>query len=294
MPYVVRGKCVYKKGKGGKPGKKVGCTKGSVKKYLAALHMHADESLDRSLTKEELEEIIQEGPVPGSRPPPDEKWIELLKDPIVSYADLTDEVRERREDEGSWPVQSTRPYDPSPMLTYSDGRKEPMKNYGGCVKMWAPRLCAKHFKPPNETEHTRLQDISDAWRLNLNKLIHKAPDMLSRPGLNQRTLDKYNALKPVDRKKFIKKMRTWYATEKTKGQQPGYGKIGVGLGGVFLKAYDNAAKAQHADWEKQQEYLRDLRNKRRGAKPVRENIQIKQSKLEEIIQEAFTDLNLDI
>ena len=40
--------------------KKVGCTKGSVKKYLAALHMHADESLDRELTKEELEEIIQE------------------------------------------------------------------------------------------------------------------------------------------------------------------------------------------------------------------------------------------
>ena len=60
MPYVVRGKCVYKKGKGGKPGKKVGCTKGSVKKYLAALHMHADESLDRELTKEELEEIIKE------------------------------------------------------------------------------------------------------------------------------------------------------------------------------------------------------------------------------------------
>jgi|10_taG_2_1085330.scaffolds.fasta_scaffold55853_3 hypothetical protein len=64
MPYVVRGKCVYKKGPGGKPGKKVGCTKGSVKKYLAALHMHADESLERSeplleLTKETLEEMIR-------------------------------------------------------------------------------------------------------------------------------------------------------------------------------------------------------------------------------------------
>ena len=60
MPYVVRGKCVYKKGKGAEPGKKVGCTKGSVKKYLAALHMHADESLDRELTKEDLEEMIRE------------------------------------------------------------------------------------------------------------------------------------------------------------------------------------------------------------------------------------------
>jgi GNAT superfamily N-acetyltransferase len=34
MPYVARGKCVYKRDTGAK----VGCTKGSVKKYLAALH----------------------------------------------------------------------------------------------------------------------------------------------------------------------------------------------------------------------------------------------------------------
>ena len=40
MPWKVRGKCVYKKD----TGKKVGCTKGSVKKYLAALHINAHES----------------------------------------------------------------------------------------------------------------------------------------------------------------------------------------------------------------------------------------------------------
>ena len=39
MPWKVRGKCVYKKN----TGKKVGCTKGSVKKYLAALHINAHE-----------------------------------------------------------------------------------------------------------------------------------------------------------------------------------------------------------------------------------------------------------
>jgi hypothetical protein len=33
MPYKAKGKCVYKK-----DGGKVGCTKGSVKKYLAALY----------------------------------------------------------------------------------------------------------------------------------------------------------------------------------------------------------------------------------------------------------------
>lgn len=41
MPYKVKGKCVYKKD----TGKKVGCTKGPVKKYLAALHINAKESV---------------------------------------------------------------------------------------------------------------------------------------------------------------------------------------------------------------------------------------------------------
>tara|TARA_Y100000593_G_scaffold61271_1_gene113487 strand:+ start:1955 stop:2143 length:189 start_codon:yes stop_codon:yes gene_type:complete len=46
MPYITSGKCVYKKKSDGSRGKKVGCTKGSVKDYLAALHMHADESIE--------------------------------------------------------------------------------------------------------------------------------------------------------------------------------------------------------------------------------------------------------
>ena len=40
MPYKVKGQCVYKKD----TGKKVGCTTGSVKKYLAALHANVDEA----------------------------------------------------------------------------------------------------------------------------------------------------------------------------------------------------------------------------------------------------------
>jgi hypothetical protein len=40
MPYKVKGKCVYKK----EDNTKVGCTKGSVDKYLAALHANVDES----------------------------------------------------------------------------------------------------------------------------------------------------------------------------------------------------------------------------------------------------------
>jgi leucyl aminopeptidase len=45
MPYTVKGKCVYKKDGGAK----VGCTKGSVDKYLAALHANVDESKENNL-----------------------------------------------------------------------------------------------------------------------------------------------------------------------------------------------------------------------------------------------------
>lgn len=65
MPYKVKGKCVYKKD----TGKKVGCTDGSVKKYLAALHANVDESNKEEHTeskhimkinKNRLVEIIKE------------------------------------------------------------------------------------------------------------------------------------------------------------------------------------------------------------------------------------------
>jgi hypothetical protein len=45
MPYKVKGKCVYKKD----DGTKVGCTKGDVNKYLAALHANVDESSDNTI-----------------------------------------------------------------------------------------------------------------------------------------------------------------------------------------------------------------------------------------------------
>ena len=59
MPYNVKGKCVYKKD----TGKKVGCTDGSIEKYLAALHTHASESLDHEealLTTEILKKIVHD------------------------------------------------------------------------------------------------------------------------------------------------------------------------------------------------------------------------------------------
>jgi hypothetical protein len=56
MPYVVDGKCVYKKKPDGSRGEKVGCTDGSVKDYLAALHANANESIEETYEREELTE----------------------------------------------------------------------------------------------------------------------------------------------------------------------------------------------------------------------------------------------
>jgi hypothetical protein len=42
MPYKVKGKCVYKD-----TGKKVGCTKGPVNKYLAALYANVKEEVEK-------------------------------------------------------------------------------------------------------------------------------------------------------------------------------------------------------------------------------------------------------
>lgn len=47
MPYKIKGKCIYKKDTGAK----VGCTKGDVHKYMAALQIHAHESEDKSLNE---------------------------------------------------------------------------------------------------------------------------------------------------------------------------------------------------------------------------------------------------
>lgn len=52
MPYKAKGKCVYKKD----TGKKVGCTKGPVKKYMAALHAAtANESIESGTASYNLE-----------------------------------------------------------------------------------------------------------------------------------------------------------------------------------------------------------------------------------------------
>lgn len=61
MPYMSKGKCVYKKN----TGKKVGCTKGSVKNYMAALHANVEESFDQAVDRI-LHEFTNTGGPAGS------------------------------------------------------------------------------------------------------------------------------------------------------------------------------------------------------------------------------------
>lgn len=71
MPYVARKEgdkyTVYKKKKDGKPGEKVGSTKGTkeaLKKYMAALHMHENQTMKKStlisIIQEEIVNVLKE------------------------------------------------------------------------------------------------------------------------------------------------------------------------------------------------------------------------------------------
>jgi hypothetical protein len=57
MPYTSVGKCVYKKSEDGKRGEKVGCTKGAIKDYLAALY--ASDKNEAKLAHQEIKEALQ-------------------------------------------------------------------------------------------------------------------------------------------------------------------------------------------------------------------------------------------
>lgn len=53
MPYKIKGKCIFRKD----TGKKVGCTKGSVKKYLGALHANVKESTEKNILETLFENL---------------------------------------------------------------------------------------------------------------------------------------------------------------------------------------------------------------------------------------------
>jgi hypothetical protein len=66
MPYSIdhKSKCVYKKKSDGSRGEKVGCTKGSLKDYVAALQIHAENKKPMKKSLKEQDEL--KDPIDGS------------------------------------------------------------------------------------------------------------------------------------------------------------------------------------------------------------------------------------
>lgn len=60
MPYSIdrKNKCVYKKKSDGSRGEKVGCTKGDLNDYVAALQIHAENKIPKSKQMKEEMEVI--------------------------------------------------------------------------------------------------------------------------------------------------------------------------------------------------------------------------------------------
>jgi hypothetical protein len=90
MPYFTKNKCVYKKS----TRKKVGCTQGSVKKYLAALHANVKDSVNECMDYKNL--IITDNKSEAS------VYYTLTSDPAIEIGlvfNLIPESYEKIEDE---------------------------------------------------------------------------------------------------------------------------------------------------------------------------------------------------
>ena len=85
MPYKAVGKCVYRKD----TGKKVGCTKGSVKKYLAALHINTGHEESKKITQKDVMASIRK-PMPQPTTPHKDKK-EYNRKKFKSFKDYWDE-----------------------------------------------------------------------------------------------------------------------------------------------------------------------------------------------------------
>jgi len=87
MPYKVKGRCIYKKDTGAK----VGCTTGSVKKYLAALHANVH---DESKTPSKITQKDVMAGVRKDMPPPSKAFVSKTKynrKKFKSFKDYWDE-----------------------------------------------------------------------------------------------------------------------------------------------------------------------------------------------------------
>lgn len=129
MPYKVKGQCVYKKDSG----TKVGCTKGDVDKYLAALHTNVDESMENinesnklkggkadklkpeniakkfKLTLSKIQAQIRKGKkVESEHTDDEEKQLEIASDHLTEFPDYYDRIEKmEKEAKKHWADKKT-------------------------------------------------------------------------------------------------------------------------------------------------------------------------------------------
>jgi hypothetical protein len=88
MPYIIKGKCIYKKD----TGKKVGCTKSDSKKYLRALHTNVPDGHKVKKLKEVIRSMIKEM-ISSETPDPisnkEEKEVENFELYIKTHPNMT-------------------------------------------------------------------------------------------------------------------------------------------------------------------------------------------------------------
>ena len=128
MPYKVKGNCVYKKDSGAK----VGCTKGSVDKYLAALYANANESVEKNnsikggkadkfsikdiakkfnVSVEKIEAQIKKGvEIEKEHTSDKEKATEIAMDHVSEFPDYYDRIEKMEKDaKKDWNSESIKP-----------------------------------------------------------------------------------------------------------------------------------------------------------------------------------------
>ena len=153
MPYTVKGKCVYKKDGGAK----VGCTQGSVKKYLAALHANANESVTEAnaikggkadklslqqiadkfdVSIEKIKSQIQKGiKIEMEHTSDKEKAREIATDHISEFPDYYDRLgKMEKKAEKQWELNETKKFIKQRLRENLESTHiEIDKDYGYCV-----------------------------------------------------------------------------------------------------------------------------------------------------------------
>lgn len=175
MPYVVdhKNKCVYKKKSDGSRGEKVGCTKGDLKKYLAALHANDPKEAKKALN--EIKQVIKENQE------------NIIEAPVVLQNNITFWVVEKSKDPMDDPMQLFFETDPIGFANQIRGGLLPEEiegfyltedeaNSAAHDQVTAVYERAKGLEEKKVTVSTKLQKKIDKLQREVNSHLKAAKD----------------------------------------------------------------------------------------------------------------------